>query len=67
MDNLSRMDWIAGYDILTDMLCDLAKVSENNDEPASQSELMRRVFYHVLSLPEEEFLKVVEETKLIKS
>ena len=41
------------------------KVSENKDEPASQSELMRRVFYHVLSLPEEEFLKVVEETKLI--
>ena len=59
------MDWIAGYDVLTDMLCDLAKVSENNDEPASRPELMRRVFDQVLSLPEEEFLKVVEETKLI--
>ena len=61
MDDLSDLDFIPGLDILEDMCCEMAKDSE--DVP--QAEVMRRVFEHVMHFPDEEFFKVVEETKLI--
>jgi len=61
MDDLSDLDYVPGLDILEDMCWELAK--DSKDVP--RSEVMKRVFEHVLNFPDEKFFKVVEETKLI--